>query len=89
MQQPLPQGGTVSIQSHADEGPELKHLWIERWKEGGEKRQPKVRGRGCKLVGLLEKLKQRKKSDLTSEEIQQRRRRMLHKVELDFVEEEL
>jgi hypothetical protein len=89
MQQPLPQGGTASTRSQADEEPELKKLWIERWKEGGAKMQPKVKGRGRKLVGLLEKSKQRKKSDLTSEEIQQRRRKMLHKVELDFVNEEL
>ena len=57
--------------------------------DAGEKRQLQVKGRGRKLVGLLEKSKQRKRSALTSEEIQQRRRGMLHKVELDFVEEEL
>ena len=69
MQQPPPQEDTVSIRSQADEEPELKQLWMERWKEGGEKRQLKVEGRGRKLVGLLGKSKQRKKSELTSEEI--------------------
>jgi hypothetical protein len=44
---------------------------------------------GRKLVGLLEKSKQRKKSVLTSEEIRQRRRVMLQNVELDFIKEEL
>ena len=90
MQQPLPQGGTASTRSQADEEPGLKQLWIERWREGGAKRQRlKVKGQGRKLVGLLEKSKQRKKSALTPEEIQRRHRGMLHKVELDFVEEEL
>jgi hypothetical protein len=64
-------------------------LWIERWKDGGEKKQVQVKGRGRKLVGLLEKSKQRKERALKSEEIRQRRRGMLPKVELDFVEEEL
>lgn len=57
--------------------------------EGGDKRQPQIRGRCRKLVGLLEKAKQRKESVLTSEEIRQRRRGVLHKIEMDFVEEEL
>ena len=87
LQRPLPQEGTVSIRSQADEVPDLKQLWIERWKEGGEKRQLKVKGRGRELQGILEKSKQRKKSQVTSEEIQQRRKGMLHKVELDFGEE--
>ena len=57
---------------------------IERWKEGGDKRKLKVKGRGRKLVGILEKSKQRKKSQLTPKEIRQRRRGMLHKIELDL-----
>jgi hypothetical protein len=69
IQQPPPQEDTVSIRSQADVEPELKQLWMERWKEGGEKRQLKVKGRGRKQVGLLGKSKQRKKSELTSEEI--------------------
>ena len=77
MQQPLPQEGTVSTSTQADEESELKQLWIERWKERGDKRKLKVKGRGRKLVGLLEKSKQRKKTKLTPEEIQQRRRGML------------
>lgn len=36
-----------------------------------------------------EKLKQPMKSELTLQEIQQRRRGMLQKIELDFVDEEL
>lgn len=87
IQHPLPQEGTGSIPTQADEEPWSKQLWIERWKEGGGTRQ--IKGRGRKLAGLLEKSRQRKKSALASEEIRQRCRGVLHKVEVDFVEEEL
>ncbi|KIN09169.1 hypothetical protein OIDMADRAFT_23872 [Oidiodendron maius Zn] len=70
MQQSLLQEGTVSTSLQADKESELKQLWIERWKEGGDKRRQKVKGCGCKLVGLLEKSKQQKKSKLTPKEIQ-------------------
>jgi hypothetical protein len=89
IQHPLPQKGTVCTRSQTGEERELKQLWIERWKEGVDGRQLKFKGRGRKLVGLLEKSKQRNKSELTSEEIQRRRRGMSHKVELDSVDEEL
>ena len=49
----------------------------------------KVKGRGLKREGILEKSRQRKKSQLTSEEIQQRQKGMLYRAELDFEDEEL
>lgn len=82
-QQSTQQGGATSIHSQADEEREGKQLWIERWKEGGEKRHPKVNGRGRKPVGILEESKRQKKSKLTPEEIQQRRREMLPSREVD------
>ena len=66
MQQPPPHEDTVGIRSQADEGPELKQPWIERWKEGwketGEKRQLKVKGRGRMRERILEKSRRQKKS---------------------------
>jgi hypothetical protein len=61
----------------------VRQLWVERWKEGGKKRQPKVNGRGRKPVGILGKSKERKKSKLTPEETRQRRRGMLLEREVD------
>jgi transposase len=66
MQPPLPHEGTARGRSQADEELGLKQLWIERWKEGGERRPVQVKGRSRKLVGLSEKSRQRKKSALTS-----------------------
>ena len=47
MQQSLLQEGTISTSLQADKESELKQLWIERWKEGGDKRKL-VKGRGRK-----------------------------------------
>ncbi|KIM92923.1 hypothetical protein OIDMADRAFT_62046 [Oidiodendron maius Zn] len=57
---------------------------VEQKKAVGGKVKAK---RHHKRVGILEKAKQRRASQLTPEELAQRRRGMLHKVELDFEEE--
>jgi hypothetical protein len=62
---------------------------VGRPMEVDEVEQEEVAKRRRMSAGIWGKWKQRKSSQLTSEEIAQRRRVMLYKVELDFVDEEL